>query len=56
MGTVFLHLSNCPKNTEKRKKIKKKRYKKDNTARNAKNTDPKFFLNGLSLYTDYRIL
>ena len=26
------------------------------TARNAKNMDPKFFLNGLSLYTDFRIL
>ena len=30
--------------------------KRYNTARNEKNTDPYFFLNSLSLYTDFRIL
>ena len=36
------HSSNCPKNTEKRKLIFKKS-SNEITAKNAKNTDPKFF-------------
>ena len=37
------HRCKCPKNKEKRKIISKKVQMKNNTAQNAKNTNPKFF-------------